>query len=69
MPNAGQIKSAVDTVYNLGRAQSGATPDLVVFIGLNGAFNTQAVLKGMVSGSESLPKVAAWNGPPAVDPP
>ncbi len=58
MPNVGQIKSTVEGVYNLGHASAGAIPHLVVFVGLNGTFNDQAVLNGMVAGGDNLPKVS-----------
>jgi hypothetical protein len=58
LPNAGRIKSTVEGVYNLGHGQTGGIPHLVVFVGLNGTFNDQAVLNGMVAGGDNLPKVS-----------
>jgi hypothetical protein len=58
LPNAGRIKSAVDGVYNLSQGEAGGIPHLVVFVGLNGTFNDQAVLNGMVAGGGNLPKVS-----------
>jgi hypothetical protein len=59
MPHVGRIRSTVDGVYNLGHAPLGASPKIVVFVGLNGSFNQQAVLHGMTAGGEHLPRVAA----------
>jgi hypothetical protein len=58
LPNAGHIKSAVEGVYNLGHGETGGIPHLVVFVGLNGTFNDQAVLNGMAAGGDNLPRVS-----------
>lgn len=58
MPHAGRIGSTVDAVYNLAPTRVGAIPKLVVFVGLNGRFNPQAVVAGMTAGGAMLPTVA-----------
>ena len=59
MPRVGRIRSTVDGVYDLGHTALGATPKIVVFVGLNGSFNERAVLHGMTAGGRQLPRVAA----------
>jgi hypothetical protein len=59
LSDVGNLHSVVDAVYSLGGDQDGTgIPNLVIFIGLNGKFNTNNVLKGIMAGGSNLPKVS-----------
>jgi hypothetical protein len=59
VPDAGKLNSVVDAVYSLGGSQQGSgIPNLVIFVGLNGTFNIDSALKGVMTGSGNLPSVA-----------
>ncbi|MGH3155893.1 MAG: hypothetical protein ACRDNF_04865 [Streptosporangiaceae bacterium] len=56
MSDVGKLNSVVDAVYSLGGSQQGSDiPNLVIFVGLNGTFNTKNVLKGIMTGGSNLP--------------
>jgi hypothetical protein len=59
LPDVGKLNSVVDAVYELsGSQQFGGIPNYVIFVGLNGTFDTKNVLKGIMTGSSNLPTAA-----------
>jgi hypothetical protein len=59
MANVGHIKSVVDAVYNLNGSSSGSIPNLIIYVGLNGTFNSSEFLQNMQAGNDTFPQTSA----------